>query len=329
MDSEKNPFWTKKLMRRLLDYEHRKPKNILLDSAEDQRQEAREQSQAVRRLMKDVLLIGAGMCSAAFGLESFLLPSNFIDGGVTGISLLTAELSGAPLYLLLVLINAPFIILAYNTVGHRFALKTGIAILGLAVMLATVHFPEVTHDKLLVAIFGGFFLGAGIGLSIRGGAVLDGTEVLAIFLSRKLSTTIGDIVIVINILVFSAAAYFLSMESALYSMITYLAASKTLDFIIEGIEEYIGVTIVSASSEDIKQMIVEVMGRGVTVYKGKGGFGKKGEATEVDIIYSVITRLEINRFKNEVEKIDPEAFMVLSSVKETRGGMIKKRPLAH
>lgn len=329
MDSEKNPFWTKKFMRRLLDYEHRKPKETLPDSAEDQRQEAREQSQALRRLLKDVVLIIGGMCSAAFGLESFLLPSNFIDGGVTGISLLTAELSGAPLYLLLVLINTPFIILAYNTVGHRFAMKTGIAILGLAVLLATAHFPEVTHDKLLVAIFGGFFLGAGIGLSIRGGAVLDGTEVLAIFLSRRLGTTIGDLVIAINILVFSAAAYFLSVESALYSMITYLAASKTLDFIIEGIEEYTGVTIVSANSEEIKQMIVDVMGRGVTVYKGKGGFGKKGQATDVDIIYSVVTRLEINKFKTEVEKIDPEAFMVLSSVKETRGGMIKKRPLAH
>lgn len=329
MPSEHQPSPFKKFIRRLLDYEHRRPKNALPDSAGDQEQEGRERAQAVRRFFKDIILIGAGMCSAAFGLESFLLPSNFIDGGVTGISLLTAELSGLPLYLLLVLINAPFIILAYNTVGHRFALKTGIAILGLAVMLATVHFPEVTHDKLLVAAFGGFFLGAGIGLSIRGGAVLDGTEVLAIFLSRKLGTTIGDIVIAINIVVFSAAAYFLSVEAAMYSMITYLTASKTLDFIIEGIEEYTGVTIVSAYSEDIKQMIVDVMGRGVTVYKGKGGFGKKGEATDVDIIYSVVTRLEINRFKTEVEKIDPEAFMVLSSVKETRGGMIKKRPLAH
>ncbi len=329
MDVDKKPFWKKKLIRGLLDYEHRKPRDMQPDSAEDQRQEEREQSQAFRRLVKDVILIGAGMCSAAFGLESFLLPSHFIDGGVTGISLLTAEITWLPLYLLLVVINIPFILLAFNTIGHRFALKTALAILGLSVMLATVHFPEVTHDKLLVAAFGGFFLGAGIGLSIRGGAVLDGTEVLAIFLSRKLGTTIGDIVIVINILVFSAAAYFLSIEAAMYSMITYLTASKTLDFIIEGIEEYTGVTIVSAYSEEIKQMIVDVMGRGVTVYKGKGGFGKKGQATDVDIIYSVVTRLEINKFKTEVEKIDPEAFMVLSSVKETRGGMIKKRPLAH
>ena len=291
--------------------------------------EGRKLRRVVRRMIKDIILIGMGMSAAAFGLESFLLPSKFIDGGVTGISLLVTELSGLPLYALLVLINAPFIVLAYTIVGKRFAFKTAVAISGLAVLLATVHFPEVTHDKLLVAVFGGSFLGAGIGLSIRGGAVLDGTEVLAIFLSRKIGATIGDVIIMINILIFLAAAYFLSVESALYSMITYLAASKTLDFIIEGIEEYTGVTIVSVCSEQIRQMIIDVMGRGVTVYTGKSGFGKKGEAVDVDIIYSVVTRLELSKFKSEIEKIDPEAFVVMSSVKDTKGGMIKKRPLAH
>ena len=180
-----------------------------------------------------------------------------------------------------------------------------------------------------MAVFGGFFLGAGIGLSVRGGAVIDGTEVLAIYLSRKLRTTIGDIIIAINVVIFSAAVYFLSVEIALYSMITYLAASKTLDFIIEGIEEYIGVTIISTHSEEIRQMIIDKMGRGVTIYSGKRGYGKKGEANEVDIVYSVVTRLELNKFNTEIEKIDPSAFVVMSSIKDTKGGMIKKRPLKH
>jgi uncharacterized membrane-anchored protein YitT (DUF2179 family) len=187
----------------------------------------------------------------------------------------------------------------------------------------------VTDDNLLVAIFGGFFLGAGIGLTVRGGAVIDGTEILAIYLSRKLGTTIGDIIILINILIFSAAAYFLSIEIALFSMITYLSASKTLDFIIEGIEEYIGVTIISSHSDEIREMIINKLGRGVTVYTGKRGYGKKGETRDTDIIYTVITRLEINKLNTEIEKIEPDAFVVMSSVKDTKGGMIKKRPLKH
>ncbi len=174
-----------------------------------------------------------------------------------------------------------------------------------------------------------FFLGAGIGLSVRGGAVIDGTEVLAIFLSRKLGTTIGDIIILINIIIFGAAAYFLSVEIALYSMVTYLSASKTLDFIIEGIEEYMGVTIISSHNEEIREMIVSTIGRGVTVYNGKRGFGKSGESKNIDIVYTVVTRLELNRLNAEIEKIDPNAFVVMSSIKDTKGGMIKKRPLKH
>ncbi len=213
--------------------------------------------------------------------------------------------------------------------GRQFALKTTLAISGLALCVATVHFPNVTDDNLLVAIFGGFFLGAGIGLSVRGGAVIDGTEVLAIFLSKKLGTTLGDIIIVINVLIFSTAAYFLSIEIALYSMITYMAASKTLDFIIEGIEEYIGVTIVAYQSEEIRQMIINEMGRGVTVYNGKRGYGKKDETKPVDIIYTVITRLELRKLNAEIQRIEPTAFVVMNSVKDTKGGMIKQRPLKH
>lgn len=283
----------------------------------------------VRRFIKDVLLMILGIFAAAFGLESFLLPAKFIDGGATGISLLVAELSGLPLYLLILLINIPFVVLGYTIIGRQFAVKAMFAITGLAVCIALVHFPEVTHDKLLVAVFGGFFLGSGIGLSVRGGAVLDGTEILAIYLSRKFRTTMGDIIIMINVLIFSAATYFLSIETALYSLITYLAASKTLDFVIEGIEEYTGVTVISIHSEEIRNMIIHTMGRGVTVYSGKRGYGKRGEGTEIDIVFTVTTRLELNKLNTEIEKIDPNAFVVMNSIKDTKGGMIKKRPLSH
>lgn len=279
--------------------------------------------------LKDLVLITLGIFSAAFGFKGFLLTNHFIDGGATGISLLISAVTGAPLYLLIIIVNIPFVILAYNILGKAFALKTALAITGLAVCLATVSFPDVTKDNLLVAVFGGFFLGGGIGLSVRGGAVLDGTEVLAIYLSRKFGTTIGDIIIIINILIFSAAVYFLSVEIALYSMITYLAASKILDFIVEGIDEYIGVTIISSHSEEIRQMIIDVMGRGVTVYSGKRGYGKRGETIQADILYTVITRLELNKLNTEIEKIEPDAFVVMANIRDTKGGMIKKRPLKH
>lgn len=282
-----------------------------------------------KHLFKDFFLIFIGVCCASLGLKSFILPNNFIDGGATGIALLTSALTKIPLYILIIVINIPFIILGYKTIGTRFAAKTIFAISLLSCFVAVITFPDITNDKLLVAIFGGLFLGAGIGFSIRGGAVIDGTEVLAIFLSKKFGTTIGDVIIVINVLIFTTAAYFLGIETAMYSMITYLSASKTLDFIVEGIEEYIGVTIVAAHSEDIRQMIITVMGRGVTIYSGKRGFGKRGEEKEVDIIYTVITRLELNKLTTEIEKIEPSAFVVMNSVKDTKGGMIKKRPLKH
>lgn len=282
-----------------------------------------------RRHIKDFILITVGIFSATFGFKGFLLTNHFIDGGATGISLLISALTDIPLYILIICVNAPFVVMGYRILGRPFAIKTALAISGLAICLATVHIPDVTRDNLLVAVFGGFFLGAGIGLAVRGGAVIDGTEVLAIFLSKKFGTTMGDIIIVINVIIFSTAAYFLGIEVALYSMITYLAASKTLDFIVEGIEEYIGVTIISSRSKKMREMIVEKMGRGVTVYSGKDGYGKRGETKEFDIIYTVITRLELNKLNTEIEKIEPDAFVVMNSVKDTKGGMIKKRPLKH
>jgi uncharacterized membrane-anchored protein YitT (DUF2179 family) len=274
-------------------------------------------------------MIILGITVAAFGLQAFLLPNSFIDGGATGIALLTSEVTGIPLSILLVAINTPFIFLGYKIIGKEFAFKTALAITGLALFVTFLHFPIITQDRLLVAVFGGFCLGAGIGLSIRGGAVIDGTEVLAIFLSRKLGATIGDIIIIINIFIFSCAAYLLSIETALYSMITYLSAAKTMDFVIEGIEEYIGVTIISLKQVAIRDMIINKLGRGVTVYTGTHGFGRSGNIKNTNVINTVVTRLELSRLNSEIEIIDKDAFVVMNSIKDTKGGMIKKRPLKH
>ncbi|MBY0535515.1 MAG: YitT family protein [Chitinophagaceae bacterium] len=284
--------------------------------------------QLVKFYLKDAFLMVIGIFAAGFGLKSFLLPNNFIDGGATGISLLITEVTNISLAIIILVVNIPFVILAYKQIGSVFTIKTILAISGLALCIAFVQYPIVTNDKLLVSVFGGFFLGAGIGFAMRGGAVLDGTEVLAIYLSRKTSTSIGDIIIIVNVIIFAIAAKILGIDAALYSMLTYLAASKTIDFLIEGIEEYTGVTIISPKSEEISMMITEKMGRGITVYAGKGGYGKKGyHSTDMSILYTVITRLEISRLKNEIGLIDPNAFVIMNSIKDTKGGMIKKRPL--
>jgi uncharacterized membrane-anchored protein YitT (DUF2179 family) len=277
---------------------------------------------------KSAVFIIIGIFSAGFGLKSFLLPNDFIDGGATGISLLLTRIFNFPLPIIIILVNIPFILLGYRQIGNVFTIRTMLGILGLAICLAIVDYPMVTNDKLLVAVFGGFFLGAGIGFAIRGGGVLDGTEVLAIFISRKTGSTIGDIIMVINIIIFASATYFLGLETALYSMLTYLSASKTVDFLIEGIEEYLGVTIISRKNDEIRQMIINIIGRGVTVYKGTGGYGKKGVLNQdTEIVFTVVTRLEIARLRSEIEKIDDDAFVVMHSIKDTKGGMIKKRTL--
>jgi uncharacterized membrane-anchored protein YitT (DUF2179 family) len=282
----------------------------------------------MKRMALDIMFLTLGVLSAGFGLKGFLLPNKFIDGGAVGISLLIAEVSPFSLSAILILVSIPFIFLGWRTISWEFAVKTGIGIIALALVVAFVPYPEVTQDKLLISVFGGFFLGMGIGLAVRGGGVIDGTEVLAINVSRKTGISIGDIILIMNIFIFSIAAYVLSVEVALYSILTYLVASKTVDFIIEGIEEYTGVTIISPHAEEIQEMIKTVLGRGVTVYKGIRGHGKSGSNSgEIHIIYTVITRLEVSKLNFEIEKIDPGAFVVMTRVKDTKGGMIKHRPL--
>jgi len=278
-------------------------------------------------MIKSIVYSAVGIFSAAFGLKGFLLPNDFIDGGATGIALLLTTIFEIPLPLLIILVNIPFILMGSKVIGKQFAIRTSLAIITLALVLVFVEFPLITNDKLLVAIFGGFFLGAGIGLNVRGQAVIDGTEVMAILFSRKLKTTIGDIILVTNIIIFGVCAYVLSVETALYSMVTYMVASRSLDYITVGIDEYLGVTIISDKCMIIKDMITDALGRGVTIYRGKGGYGKRGHIEDKDILYSVITRFEVSKISQEIENIDSNAFVVMSPVKDAIGGMIKKRHL--
>ncbi len=269
----------------------------------------------------NIFLITIGIFSAAFGIKGFLLSSHFIDGGVTGISMLITEVTGFPLSILILLFNLPFVALGYRQIGKMFALKSALAIAGLAMVLFFVTFPDVTPDTLLTAVFGGFFIGAGIGLAIRGGAVLDGTEIAALLISKKSSLLkVADVILILNILIFVAAAFFLSVESAMYSILTYFAASKTIDFLLYGIEEYHAVIIVSNCHEMIRNSIVNGLNRSVTIYKGQGGVS----STERDILYVVVTRLEIGGIKRAAKDIDPHAFIIVHNLSDVEGGLIKK-----
>ncbi|PJJ76390.1 uncharacterized membrane-anchored protein YitT (DUF2179 family) [Thermoflavifilum aggregans] len=281
-----------------------------------------------QRIAKEVLYLIAGIFSAGFGLKGFLLPGHFLDGGVTGISLLLRFVTGYPLSLLLVIINIPFVLMGYRQISRTFAIKSILGIIGLAICIELVHFPVVTSDKLLIAVFGGFFIGAGTGLAMRGGGVLDGTEILSVFVSRHTVFTVGDIIAVLNVCIFSVAAFVINVETALYAMLTYLSASKTVDYLVNGIEEYVGVMIISDHSEIIRRVLIHKLGKGITIYKGRKGMTRSGQSTqELDIIYTVVTRLEVQRLNNEILQIDDKAFIVQTPVIDTKGGMIRRRPL--
>ena len=293
----------------------------------------RETSNTINALLlrvriKEAIFLILGVISDSIGLKGLLLPNQFLDGGAMGVSLLTQFLTGINLSLLILLVNAPFIIIGARQISVAFAVKSSLAILALAALVHFIELPVITEDKLLIAVFGGFFLGTGIGLSIRGGAVIDGTEVLALSISRRTSFTVGDLIAIFNVVLFSISALVLGLEIAMYSILTYIVASRTVDFIINGIEEYIGVMIVSPESAQIKDQIMHEMGRGVTSFRSDGGFGKKGQSLpDRDVLFCVVTRLEVSKLVLEVEKIDPTAFVIQYPIRDTKGGMIKKRPL--
>jgi len=285
-------------------------------------------------LWQDIIWIAVGISCATVGLEAFIVPNNLLDGGVTGVSLIMAKLFHMDVSVFIFLINIPFIILGFKQVSKIFAIKTFTAIIVLSCVLYLLHafhFPIATKDKLLIAVFGGFFLGAGIGFAMRGGSVIDGTEVLALYLTRKTSMQVGEIILLINILIFSVAAVLNGLETALYSILTFMAASKTVDFLTNGIEEYTGVIIISEQSEKIRKTIVAQLGRGVTIFNGKRGLrGKKAMESGLndrDILYTVVTKLELTKVRNIVQDIDESCFMTTHSISNVKGGMVKERKL--
>jgi uncharacterized membrane-anchored protein YitT (DUF2179 family) len=278
----------------------------------------------LRRESLNTVLIAAGILSASLGLKGFLLSSNFIDGGVTGVSMLLAKITTAPLSVWLPLVNAPFIVIGYRQMGAAFALRSALAIAGLSAVLATIHFPDVTPDLLLTAVFGGFFIGAGIGLAVRGGAVLDGTEIAALVISKRSHLLrVGDVILIFNVALFLVAMSVLGVEPALYSILTYLTAARTLDFVIYGLEEFTAITIVSPHSATIRQRIIGELERGVTVYKGYGGLS----GAEQEILYCVVTRLEIGKVKGIVRAVDDNAFVVSHPLADAEGGVVKRAAL--
>lgn len=279
-------------------------------------------------ILKRAFFMVLGVAMATFGLKGFILKSGLIDGGVTGISLLISQVTKIPLPILVDLLTLPFAILASRLVNSLFAVRSIVAVIMLALGLTFLDFPLITNDMWLISVFGGFFIGAGMGLVIRGGGIIDGTEILAIYLSRKNSLSTSDISLILNVILFSVAAYLLDVETALYSILTYFSSAKTAEYIVEGIEEYIGVTIITEQHDQMREMIIDKLGRGVTVYHGVMGHGKRGQVIrETEILYTVITRLEITKLQHEINQIDKQAFTIMENVIDTRGGMIKKRPI--
>jgi uncharacterized membrane-anchored protein YitT (DUF2179 family) len=256
------------------------------------------------------------------GLKGFLQSSNFIDGGVTGVSMLLAKTTRLPLAMWLPLVNLPFIAVGYRQMGRAFALRSALAITGLAIAIAMIPYPDVTPDLVLTAVFGGFFLGAGIGLAVRGGAVLDGTEIAALLISKRGDLLrVGDVILVFNVGLFLVAMAVLGVNEALYSILTYVAATKTLDFVLYGLDQYTAMTIVSDQHAAIRERIVRDLGRGVTVYRGYGGMS----GVERDIIYCVVTRLEVGKVKKIVREADTAAFVVFHPLSGAEGGIVKRR----
>jgi len=278
----------------------------------------------IRKILPDLLRIMLGVVLASIGLKAFLLPNGFLDGGVTGIALLLSSVTDWNISLLLILINVPFLVLAYIVVSRWVFWKSIFSILGLAFFVHFETFDIITEDKLLIAIFGGLFLGLGIGVTIRGGAVLDGSEVLGIYLHERFGLSIGNIILVFNIILFSITAYVIGMEVALYSILTFGVTAKVTDIVIAGFEDYIGITVISDKSTEIRKAFIEEIGLGITIYKGEGGFGKHGAKQDLHIIHTIINRIDIRKVYRTVDEIDKNAFIVEFDVNNVKGGVLRR-----
>jgi len=277
----------------------------------------------------NMLLIITGVSLAVLAMKGFMIPNHFIDGGVTGISILLHAMFNVNISALVIGINLIFIYLGYKRIGKTFAVQTAIAIALLSVGLIFVNIKPITEDKLLIAIFGGILIGSGMGLVIRGGGVIDGAEVVAVFTRRKTGFSNSEIIMLINSIIFGVAAFQFGIETTMYCIITYFTASRATDYVVDGIEEYTAMNIVSWQQEEVKSFLVNELGKGITVYKGERGYlpGSFDTKTDCEIIVTIITRLEIKQIQDALLKIDPKAFIFVESIKEAAGGILK--PKAH
>lgn len=277
----------------------------------------------VKTYFSEYFQIFVGIVLTSLGLKAFLLPNGFLDGGVTGIALLVRTQVDINMSYLLILFSIPFLILGYFTVAKRIVIKSVISILGVALFIHFENFQTITDDKLLISIFGGLLVGSGIGTAIRNGSVLDGSEILGIYLNDKFGISIGKIVMLFNIILFTATAFVETIEIALYSILTYIIAAKVTDTVIEGFEDFIGVTIVSKNNAVIKKAILEELGVGLTIYKGSSGFGNNGKVEDFDIIHSIINRIDIKKMYRIVQELDENAFIVEFDVNSVKGGVLR------
>lgn len=277
--------------------------------------------------IKNILLIVVGTSLAVLSMKGFMIPNKFMDGGITGISILLHEIFHINISFLVIILNVLFIYLGYKRIGKTFAVQTTIAVIILAIGLLFVEINPITHDKLLIAAFGGLLIGTGVGLVIRGGGVIDGAEVIAVFTVRRTGFSNSEIIMLINTLIFAVAAFQFGIETAMYSIITYFAATRTTNYIVDGIEEYTAMNIICSQTEEVKSLLVNDLGKGITVYKGERGYlpGSFEIRTEADIIVTIITRLEIKQLQDAIMEIDPGAFIYVQSIKEASGGVLKAK----
>lgn len=276
---------------------------------------------------KNILLILVGTSLAVLAMKGFMIPNRFMDGGITGISILIHEIFHINISILVILLNICFIYLGYKNIGKTFAVQTGIAVMLLAIGLLFVDINPITNDKLLIAAFGGILIGTGVGLVIRGGGVIDGAEVIAVFTVRKTGFSNSEIIMLINTLIFAVAAFQFGIETAMYSIITYFTATRATNYVVDGIEEFTSMNIITSQPEEVKNLLVNEFAKGITVYKGERGYlpGSFEIRTQSDIIVTIITRLEIKQIQDAILEIDPQAFIYVQSIKEASGGVLKAK----
>jgi len=268
-----------------------------------------------------------GVLSAVIALKGFMIPNHFIDGGITGISILASKAFHIDISLLLIGLNIPFVVVGYKRIGKSFAVQTTIAVILLIVGLNTLNVPMITDDKILIALFGGFFIGLAIGFIIRSGGVLDGLEVIAHYTNKKSGWSTGEIVMVINTLVILGAVFQFGIEAGMYSILTYFTAMRISDYVVDGFEEYTALTVISEKHENVKSIIVNDFNKAISVFKGERGYlpGSFDINYDCDIIMTIVTRLEIHRIKKAILEEDPSAFLYITSIKEVKGGIIKQK----